>query len=189
MKKIFYLNKKTFLWTIIIFVCVVFAGLAIWTFDFYPVAFVNYHPIMAYEYYKSVEVAQKYYGNAINMSDAGNLKTLQQAVLQGLIDEVAIDKRLRRDMSASEVQSKIDSESKTLISDQNVLDGLSQRGISAGEAEKYFFPIAAKNDILTGQLMLENKELISWLVGARKDLKVMILLPRVHWISNEVRFD
>jgi hypothetical protein len=189
MKKIFSLNKKTFLWTILIFSVVVFAILAVWTFNLYPVAFANYRPIMAYTYYNSVNVSEKYYGNMINMSDAANIKTLRQAVLQGLIDEVAIDKRLSQDMTSAEVQNKIDSQTKTLISDPNVQKGLSQRSIALSDAEKYFFPIAIKNEILSGQLALENKDLTSWLVGARKDLKVVILLPGVHWVSGEVKFD
>ncbi len=189
MKKIFLLNKVTFLWTILIFSGIVFAVLIIWTFNLYPVAFVNYRPIMAYTYFNSVNVSEKYYGNMINMSDASNIKTLRQAVLQGLIDEVAIDKRLSQDMTSAEVQSKIDSQSKSLINDPNVQKGLSQRSISISDAEKYFFPIAIKNEILTGQLELEGKDLTSWLVGARKDLKVVILLPGVNWISGEVKFD
>ena len=189
MKKIFQLSNKTFLWSVLIFSGIVLAILIIWTFNLYPIAFVNYRPIMAFNYFNSLNISEKYYGNMINMSDASNIKTLKQAVLQGLIDEVAIDKRLSQDLTSSEIQSKIDSQSKSLVSDPNVIKGLNKRGISVSDAEKYFFPIAIKNEILTGQLALENKDLTSWLVGARKDLNVIILLPGAHWVSGEVKFD
>jgi len=192
MKKFLFLdfsNKKSFLWFLVIFIVLVFIVLLIWTFDFYPIAFVNFRPIMAYSYYKNLEIAKKYYNNSVNLSDINNLKILQQAVLQGLIDEFAIDKRIKQEMTASEEKEKINQQIQRLISDSGVVNGLSQRGISVKEAAKYFLPVAIKNEILSGQLLLEGKNLTSWLVGARKDLKVIILLPNAHWTENGVQFD
>jgi hypothetical protein len=183
-------NRKTFILWLAVVSVITIAILAIITFDFYPIAFVNFRPIMAYRYLKSLDVAKKYYGNIINVSDASAIKILKKAVLEGLIDEVAIDNKLRQKMSSSEIEEKINSQMQEIISDPEIVDGLSKMSISVDEAKKYFLSFNIKNTILSGQLQMEeNKQLIDWIKESRKNLKVIILMKGVHWTKEGVEFD
>jgi hypothetical protein len=181
----FILGKKVFLITLFSCVGVVLIFVAVWTFNLYPVAFVGYHPIMAYNYEKNVEVATKFL-NASNSQDVINVKEL---VFDSLIDQVGIDAALLKSSSSKEIQSEIDSQVSSILSDSKVKQSLLAHSISEGDAIKYLLTIEIKNQMLSDILLKEGKSILTWLVDNRKSSKVIILLPHAHWTGSEVKFD
>jgi hypothetical protein len=159
--------------------------LVVWTFDFYPVAIVDNQPIMAYFFNKSLDVAYRYFG----ASDLKSQSEIKKAVFEGLIDEVSINTQLLKSMSPQEMEQKINSQMDEILNDTKVQNSLASLSITQQEARNYFLKPAIESQLLNAQLVLEGKNLLSWLLEQRKNLKVLILMPHAHWTGQAVTFD
>jgi ribonucleotide reductase alpha subunit len=180
------LNRRYLL--VALYVCVALAVviLIVLTFGIYPIVIVNYiHPIMAYQLDKGLDITIKFYG----INDPVSEKEFKRAVLEELIDGISIDAELSKDMSASDVNQKISSQIDQMLSDTNIQNSLSAKGISINDAKKYFLETAIKSQLVVSQLQLEGKNFSQWLVEQRKGLKIFILMLHTHWTGQEITFD
>jgi len=180
-----YLNKKGVITALVVCIGIAAAVLIVWTFDLYPIAIVNYHPIMAYKFNHSLDITLKYF----NVTDSKSVIIFKKAVFDGLIDEVAMDTELRKSMTQSEINQKIESQVDSILNDSKTQKSLEARSISLDDAKKYFLGVDVKNQLLNSQLSLEGTNLSTWLLEQRKNLKVIILMPHAHWNGNGVEFD
>jgi hypothetical protein len=159
--------------------------LIVWTFNLYPVAVVNYHPVMAYKFNQGLDVAVKYFG-VTDPTDEVNLKA---AVLEEMIDEISINAKLLEYMSRNEINQKIDSEAANVLGDESIRKRLEERMISLEEAKKYLVRSMVFNQLLNEKLSSEGSNILAWLAESRQQLKVMVLMPHAHWDGSKITFD
>ncbi len=181
------INQKYFF--PIIYIIVVLGAIVLFAvnFGFYPIAVVNYtHPIMAYQFNKSLDLSLKYYGIK---NDPNAIKVFKKVVFDSLIDEVAIDAELNKDMGFAEMDKQLNSQVNQILSDQKVQDALSAKGISLNDAKKYFLETAIKDQMLISQLQSKGENFNQWIVDQRKGLKVFVLMRGAHWTGSEIQFD
>lgn len=164
--------------------------LIVFTFGLWPVAFVNGAPIFAFQYQKATDLAFNYFANySSNDQSKEKLKKGSRAIaLEGLIDEILIDKKLKSEMKRGELEEKIENHIKPFLDDQEARRLLSKLiRLPEKDIIRYFLRIQAKNQILDSRLRLEKKDLISWLIEERKKAKVIILVPGIKWTEEGVK--
>lgn len=165
--------------------------LAAFTFDFYPIAFVNGKVVMSYDYNRGYSLAYNYYSyfnqGSLKVDDAQMVKSLKEATFEGLIDDVFVDQKLNQEMKPSELQDKITERVSGMISDPKFNQTLSEVvKVSQEDIKKYFLENQAKYEILDGRLSLENKNSVDWLIEQRKAAKVTILMPGFKWTGEKI---
>ncbi len=182
-----FIHKKYFfpiIYTIVVLGAIIFFAAY---FRFYPIAIVNYtHPIMAYQFDKSLDLSLKYYGV---QNDANAIKAFKKVVFDSLIDEVAIDSELNRDMGFAEMDKQLNSQVNQILSDQKVQDALTSKGISLSDAKTYFLETAIKDQMLISQLQSKGENFNQWIINQRKGLKVFVLEKGASWTGSEIQFD
>jgi hypothetical protein len=183
MKNLF--GKKAFLITLISCVGVFLVLMIIWTFSFYPVAFVNYKPIMAYDYQKSLDVATKF----LNANKPQDINSVKEIVFDSLIDQVGIDAFLKKASSTDEIQKEINTQVNSILEDSQIKQSLEAKSISQNDAAKYLLAPEVKNQLLSNELLSQGKSMLEWIMDNRKASSVFILMPRAHWSGSEVKFD
>jgi len=162
---------------------------------FYPIALVNSTPVFSYQYDKGYRLAYNYYSFLNKASQQPLAETelrsrLRVAVLEGLIDEVFVDTKLKREMTHSELEAKIRSQVGELIADTEFHKNLASiLKVSDDDIRSYFLEDQVKYQILEGQLRLEGvKDLTEWVVQQRRKARVQLFLEGARWNGDEVVF-
>ncbi len=161
----------------------------------YPILFVSRTPVYAFEYKRAYDLSYAYYSYMLqnNQTSGGEqeLRTeLGQAVLDGLIDSILVDKRLEGEMRGSELSAKIAERVNLVWSDPGTKKTLlDMTGSSEHDVRTYFLETEAKNEILDGVLRLEGSNLQSWLQDQHKAAHITILSPGLHWTEEGIRIE
>ncbi|KKS81282.1 MAG: hypothetical protein UV58_C0024G0006 [Candidatus Wolfebacteria bacterium GW2011_GWC1_43_10] len=186
-----FLKSKTTIRFIFWVVVVLILILIVFTFGWWPVAFVNGSPVFAFEYRKATDLAYNYFVNySKSDSDKEDLKEDSKKIsLEGLIDEVFIDRKLQSEMKSSELKNKINQQVSQMLSEEETRQLLLDLiRLPEKEVRHYFLEVQAKNQILDGRLRLEGKNLINWLIEQRKKAEVIILLSDIEWTGEGIKF-
>ncbi len=162
---------------------------------FYPIALVNSTPVFSYQYDKGYRLAYNYYSFLNTASQQPLAETelrsrLRVAVLEGLIDEVFVNTKLKQEMTHSELETKIQSQVGELIADTEFHKNLASiLKVSDDDIRSYFLEDQVKYQILEGQLRLEGvKDLTEWVVQQRRKARVQLFLEGARWNGDEVVF-
>lgn len=177
----------------LIMALVAFVFILIIGFGIYPLAIADGKIITSRQYYKSYNLAYNYFSyfnNFYGVKDSPEFeKEMKLTVMQGLIDEIIVDKKLAQEFKKSELQQKVNEKVNQMYEGENFKKILSEiTKVSEDDIKNYFIENQAKNDILAGRLDLEGKNVVSWLVEKRKEIKIYLLAPHMKWEKGEIEW-
>jgi hypothetical protein len=187
-----HIDKKFFIIIAITSILIV-SIVGMFSFGYYPIAFVNLSPIFKFQYDKNYEFAYKYYSDLkIYNSNSSNIdinefkNTLKKVVFDGLIDKILVYKKLNSEFKNLDLQKQIKDKILSMKEGQfqDILIKLTQ--FSSEELGKYFFEEQAKFQILEDVLKKENVNMADWLLLERKNAKVIILTKGFSWKEDGV---
>lgn len=163
---------------------------------FYPLIFVNYHPIYGEEIDRDLSVSYEYYHNALTYSgiDPGKLDIPDS---YNELKRAVIDDAITREIIFRKLSSIADSGDINEVSRRNIENVLAKKpGIEVGVEKLYGLSLAkfkeqillpqAYREILEGRMNLDNQNFNSWLKKARSESRVVILSPGFGWDGERV---
>jgi len=192
------MNKKY----LVIFILVAIAVVLVFLISsrLYPIAVVQWQPIMYADLDESYSAALVYYQKAVltyNTANADLMKSdevkneIRRAALESSIEDILVSDELDKKLGGSEAQAQVLRSVNTAISGTDIekqtetLYGLSEKDFVSD-----FLVPQVRREILTARLRLENQlpndNFDQWLTAAKQKASVMIFLPGFEWKDGTV---
>lgn len=164
----------------------------------YPLAVVDYQIIAARDFYANYRASITYYKNALdvyNEKDSAALESdevkieIQKAVLDGLIEDILIDKELKSQIGSVELDKIVGRKIEEAVSGQKIQKAVETLyGLSFEEFKKRVLVPQAKREILEGRLFLQNPpaDLDEFLKELKLKSRILIFLPDFKWDGEKV---
>lgn len=182
----------------VLFVSLIVVGLSAFSLissGYYPILSVNGELVSARTFWKNYRAGSVYYQNVVDTHQAEISQTsltesdLKRSVLTQIIENNLIDQ---------EVKHALGDDLKFLV--QNKLNSLGKNaelqeaaqtlyGLPFAEFEREILVPLAKQEILTGRLFLDNKNLDDWLLENKKISHIRIFSSEFHWDGEEVQIN
>jgi len=175
------------------------AGLAFFFFisvGYYPIALVGGDIVSAREFFEHYESATTYSTNFVStygetpsttVSQAATLD-VQVSVLEQLIEDVLVEKELRREMGKDEINRLVEAKVSKYDSDprlQRAAPILFGVGFDALR-ERVLVP-RARRELLTGRLFLRGEDFNTWLSNEKLNRSVLIFSGALEWSGGKVQ--
>ncbi len=187
------MKKKIFL---LIIGLLIIGGIYIIASQSYPIALVNWQSISVYSFNKDFNAAINYYQKIIetyNKDQASIINSLEtkqeikRAILDKLIENNLIQQELNKRFKDKELGQMVANKIEKAMNGSASEKGVEVLyGFSLDEFKEEILAPQAKQEILEGRLFLENKNFTDWLKEAKKQAKVIILLPNLKWSETGV---
>lgn len=163
------------------------------TMGWYPIAFVDGHPIWASSFYEAYRSGYTYWSDMLSLdSQQGNQmtphiqNTIRGLAFEGAIDDYLIMRKLENDIGGGTLAGKIKSAQQASMTDPAFQQSVAELGIADGSSLDYFVRQIAQYDLLDGDVRLENTTAAQWLLNARKQASVIILMPGYRWTGSGI---
>lgn len=172
-------NKKTVQIIILTVSVLIAAVILIVSAGWYPVAIVSGTSISVSEYTRAYNLSYSYYGYLLQGSktasdDEALRDRLKEIVLQGLIDSVLIQDKLRESMTAKELRVKTEEKIGVVWNDPDARKMLIEMTkASEGDIRALYLEPEARRQILDEVLKSEGTNTIDWLATERKNVKII----------------
>mgnify|MGYP001558976238 FL=1 len=161
----------------------------------YPIAFVNWQPIIFSSFKKDVLSAGSYYqkiletydkNQAVVMNSKEVKQEIERAVLDKLIEDKLIWRELEKRLENNDLKKMINDKIEEAIKGKDIKKEVEVLyGISLDEFKERFLKPQARREIFESRLQLENNlsvgGLDNWLKKIKKQAKVVIFLPGFEW--------
>ncbi|MEK7162744.1 MAG: hypothetical protein AAB696_00425 [Patescibacteria group bacterium] len=161
----------------------------------YPIAFVNWQPIIFSSFKKDVLSAGSYYqkiletydkNQAVVMNSKEVKQEIERAVLDKLIEDKLIWRELEKRLENNDLKKMINDKIEEAIKGKDIKKEVEALyGISLNEFKERFLKPQARREIFESRLQLENNlsvgGLDNWLKKIKKQAKVVIFLPGFEW--------
>jgi len=189
--------KKFFLFVIIL---LIIGGIYIITSQSYPVVIVNWQPISAKSFNNDFNTAVFYYGKVIetyNKNTTSSINTpevnaeIKRAVLDKSIENILILNELEKRLKNSELDQMVKNKIDEILKGQDIEKQVATiYNLSLNAFKEQILTPEARLEILQARLMLENNlsagGFDEWLINAKKQAKVVILLSGFGWDGEGV---
>lgn len=116
-------------------------------------------------------------------------RDLQRVTMEGLIDRILIDRELKKRYTDDDLERLIankiegvDLTSETMVEAMRLMYGLEAEGFK----ELVLIP-KAKQEILEGNLSLQNGTFSDWLAAQKTEASILVFVPSLQWSGDEVR--
>mgnify|MGYP001583438709 FL=1 len=165
----------------------------------YPVAFVGWQSISAQNFNDNFNTAVFYYGkvmetynkNATSSIESINspaVKTeIKRAVMDKSIENILILNELEKRLKNSELDQMVKNKIDEILKGQDIEKQVATiYALSLNAFKERVLIPEARLEILQARLMLENKNFDDWLASAKKQAKVVILVPGLGWNGEGV---
>lgn len=183
------MHKHNFYLGLIILVSIGIGIFFVTRLGLYPVAFVNYRPILAREFRVMVDSAFGFYLHAIDTykkemltdADAAKLYTeVRRATLDKLIEEILLEQelisRFGRD-GAAQVDKKLAGiDNRKLGSAATALYGLTDE-----QFKKIVLEPQARREVLLEEFKKKNEDFSAWLLTQKRAASIYVFLPDFVW--------
>lgn len=186
-------RARTWYWVSGIAAAVLVLGGVCATMGWYPIAFVDGHPIWAGSFYEAYQSGYAYWSDMLRLdSRQGDQmtpyiqNTIRGLAFEGAIDEYLIMRKLQNDIGAGALAEKIKSAEQESLNDPAFQQSVAQLGISDGSSLNYFVRQIAEYNLLDGDVRLENTTAPQWLLHARTQAHVVVLMPGYRWTGSGI---
>lgn len=162
----------------------------------YPPALVNWQPISVASFSEDFKTAIYYYQKAVevyNKSDTAVMNSaeikeeIKRAILDKSIENILILKELKKHLSEDELEQMVKDKISGILEGKDIAKQVKTLyDLSLDEFRERILEPEAKMEILEARLLLENKNFNDWLREAKKQAKVVILLPGFEWNGEKV---
>lgn len=190
--------KKSIKLTAIIGGGVIFAGgIILGIAGLWPIAAVGYEPITYAAFRDNFIMADHYYRSNVKIAgedeaivDARETqRELQQATLEGMIEQILIEKELEQRYNKEDLDRLIDNKIGGIdLGSKEIVRGIElQYGMTPEEFKELRLLPTAKRELLEGSLTLENGTMENWINAKKKEIKVSVFVPALYWSGEHVR--
>ena len=178
-----------------IFLFIMTLGLGLYLFvglGNFPVAIVNSHVITEKSYRKNMTAIDNYYEAAE--------KTYRNVDLGALVDDrtelgrLSLEQLIENQLVQGELEARLGGDYDQIVSrkmgdiknqDEFVKAATALYGLSFADLSELFLAPAAEREILDGKLLLEKTTFDEWLVKAKGEASVTILISSFAWKTGE----
>lgn len=184
--------KKKHYVALFIFIIVLGTGLyAFINLGYFPVAIVNGEFITERQYNKNIIAALNYYNAAdktykLNIDTGADRLTLKKLALDQIIESKIVHQELARrlgDDLGDVIQNKL---SDLQDKPDFIKAATTLYGINFGDFTDLFLRPIAEREILDGKLFMEKTTYDDWLVQAKNQASITILINNFSWDGKEV---
>ncbi len=162
----------------------VLAGYTCYRGGWYPLVSVNGTMVWAYEYRTSVQLTNNFYANVQKQSKmrVPQSDEIEKIVFDGLVDDIFITQELRTQMSTDEINQKIKTQVDAMIaSGDGRTQMLALTQMSEKDSRTYLLNQIARSQMLADLFILQQKEILPWLMEQRNRAQVSFLGMRGIW--------
>lgn len=190
-------NKKAII--LLLFIAVIGVIFAV-SAQSYPIAIVDWKPVIYGDLNKNYDAAVIYYQKAVltyNTANAEIMKSsevkeeIRRAGLEASIEDVLVLNELVKRLGGSEAQTQIEKSVEAAIQGKDIEKEIKELyGLSSAEFINRFLKPQVRREILEARLRLENAlpngSFKEWLENAKQQAGVMIFLPGFEWKGGTV---
>lgn len=171
----------------------IFIGLGVFLVaskGYYPILIVNGRIVSAKTFWDSYQASARYYQTLI-IANKEEIEIdpdeLKKAILNQIIENILIDQKAQEELGdelASLVQNRI-----AKVSEGAELKEAAKAvyGLSFKEFEKQILIPVAKQEILSGRLFLQGKDIEQWLIEAKKESNVRVFSSNFLWDGSKMQ--
>ncbi|MFA6495190.1 MAG: hypothetical protein WC246_02585 [Candidatus Paceibacterota bacterium] len=161
------------------------------TMGWYPIALVDGHPIWASAFYEAYQSGYVYWSDLLRTQQGSAVtphiqNTIRGLAFEGTIDEYLMMRKLERDIGSGTLADKIRSAQNDVAGDLAFQKSLSDLGIENGQGMDYFVRQIAQYNLLDGDVRLENTTAAQWLLDARTQARVIVIMPGYRWNGSGI---
>ncbi len=187
-------NIKKYLLFILAGLFLIGAGWFIFS-ENYPVAFIGLKTISAKDFNKNYYSSLTYYKKALETysQDSKTLeadeskKEIKRAVLDNLIENILIDRELRKELKPNDLNALIEKKMSEISESQTADKAVETLyGFSFADFKELVLTPQAKREIFEGRLFLAGIDFGEKMKNVRSLARVMIFLPGFNWDGKEV---
>jgi len=181
----------------IIFISLVVFGLLAFfliSSGYYPIISINGQMISARTFWKNYQAGSSYYQNIIatyksdiKKEDILTEADLKRSVLTQIIENNLIDQEVHKELG-NDLASLLDNKLNSFKNDANLQEAAqSLYGLPFPDFQKEILIPLAKQEILTGRLFLDGKNLDGWLLSTKKTSDIKIFSRDFFWDGETVQ--
>jgi hypothetical protein len=172
-------------------------GILLGVTGYWPIAFVDGTPITYGTFKENFMMADHYYRSNLKLAGEDDRvvmakdvqRDLQRVTMEGLVEGILIDHELAKRYASGDLGQLID----------NKVGGIDLSSTDIGKATELLYGLTpggfkglvllpkAKQEILEGNLTLQNGTFDGWLAAKRSEAHVSIFVPALFWDKGEVK--
>ncbi len=186
-------QARTWYWVLGIVAVLLLIGGMCAAMGWYPIAFVDGHPIWAGSFYEAYQSGYAYWADMLRLGGQSSdqmtphiQNTIRGLAFEGAIDEYLIMRKLEKDIGGGTLADKIKNAEQESANDPAFQKSIADLGISDTMGLDYFLRQIAEYNLLDGDVRLENTTAAQWLLNARKQARVIILMPGYWWTGSGI---
>ncbi|OGM93773.1 hypothetical protein A2524_02525 [Candidatus Wolfebacteria bacterium RIFOXYD12_FULL_48_21] len=176
---------------------ILIGGIVIGVTGLWPVARVGASPITYAAFRDNFMMVDYFYRSNVRITGGSDQavntnevqRDLQRVTMEGLIDRILIDRELKKRYTDDDLERLIankiegvDLTSETMVEAMRLMYGLEAEGFK----ELVLIP-KAKQEILEGNLSLQNGTFSDWLAAQKTEASILVFVPSLQWSGDEVR--
>lgn len=176
---------------------VVIGGILMGVTGYWPIAQVGYVPITYGVFRDNFMMADHFYRSTVKMTgedgavvDAREIQLdLQRATMEGLIEQILIDGELKRKYTPDDLARLIDNKvSGVDLGTEEMQKAVELLyGLTPEQFKELVLLPKARQELLEGNLTLQNGTFNDWLLAKKKEVGVSIFVPSLYWDGTEVK--
>ena len=170
---------------------ILIGGIVIGVTGLWPVARVGASPITYAAFRDNFMMVDYFYRSNVRITGGSDQavntnevqRDLQRVTMEGLIDRILIDRELKKRYTDDDLERLIankiegvDLTSETMVEAMRLMYGLEAEGFK----ELVLIP-KAKQEILEGNLSLQNGTFSDWLAAQKTEASILVFVPSLQW--------
>ncbi|AKM78678.1 TPA: hypothetical protein DDZ49_02450 [Candidatus Wolfebacteria bacterium] len=163
----------------------------------WPIAAVGYTPITYDVFKKNFLMADHFYRSTVKITgeddvivDAKEIqRDLQRATMEGLIEQILIDRELKRKYDNNDLKRLIENKIKGIdLGTEDIAKATNLLyGISPEEFRELVLLPKAKQELLEGNITLQNGTFSDWLMVKKSESNVLVFVPTLYWDGGQMK--
>lgn len=176
---------------------VVVGGIILGVTGYWPIARVGYKAITYATFRDNFMMADHFYRSNVKITgedgtvvDAKEIqRDLQRATMEGLIEQIVIDEELKGKYTPDDLDRLIDNKiSGVDLGTEDMKKAVELLyGLTPEQFRELVLLPKAKQELLEGNLTLQNGTFNDWLIAKKKEAGVSIFVPSLYWDGSEVK--
>jgi hypothetical protein len=175
---------------------IVIGGIGVGITGYWPIALVERTPVTYNTFRENFVMADHFYRSNLKINGEDDRivmakdvqRDLQRVTMEGLVEGILIDHELSKRYAASDLQQLVN----------NKLNGVDLSSADMGRATELLYGLTpdqfrelvlipkAKQEILEGNLMLQDGNLNDWIGTRKNEASVSVFIPTLYWNKNSV---
>lgn len=176
---------------------IIVAGIVMGITGIWPIARVGYTPITYNAFRDNFMMADHYYrsnvkimGESESVVDAKEIqRELQRATMEGMVEQILIAQELEKKYSKDDLRQLIENKVSGIdLGTDDMKKAIElQYGLTPEEFKELRLIPKAQQELLEGNLTLQNGTFNDWLIAKKKEANVSIFVPALYWDGAAVQ--